>query len=242
MARSFVSASSQYLFAAPEILNRGPHSVMAWFRLSAAATALNTIFAQTYETNEWYNYKLQANVTADTVQFTAQDVGPSTSLFSSAGLTDGVWYHAGAWEASGGGSRLVYFGGQPGTLNEVNETPVQVDGIAIGSWPYAAVIPDVMDGDIAEVAFWNVVLTDAEFAMGAAGYSPLLIRPQSLVAYWPLWGVFSPEIDLFGGWDLTLQNAPAVADHPPIHMPAPLVYPTHPSLYYTSPRPAHKSM
>ena len=40
---------------------------------------------------------------------------------------------------------------------------------------------------IAEFAVWDAILTADEFAMlGADGFSPLLIRPQSLVEYVPL--------------------------------------------------------
>ncbi len=42
------------------------------------------------------------------------------------------------------------------------------------------------DGESAEFAFWNVLLDDAEFAALGAGYSPLLIRPASLLEYVPL--------------------------------------------------------
>ncbi|HMC88444.1 MAG TPA: LamG domain-containing protein [Gemmataceae bacterium] len=55
-----------------------------------------------------------------------------------------------------------------------------------------------MNGRIAEAAVWNVVLTDAEIAALATGVMPYRIRPASLKAYWPLWGLASPEVDLSG--------------------------------------------
>lgn len=45
----------------------------------------------------------------------------------------------------------------------------------------------VWDGMIAEFAVWDAILTADEFAMlGADGFSPLLVRPQSLVEYVPM--------------------------------------------------------
>lgn len=40
-------------------------------------------------------------------------------------------------------------------------------------------------GHMAEIAIWNVALDDAEVASLAKGFCPLLIRPQSIVAYFP---------------------------------------------------------
>ena len=56
-----------------------------------------------------------------------------------------------------------------------------------------------LDGRMAHIGIWNVVLSAAEVAALAAGVSPLRIRPSALVAYWPLWGNSSPEPDWAGG-------------------------------------------
>ena len=81
-----------------------------------------------------------------------------------------------------------------------------------------------MDGYMAEAAVWNVALTSAEVSVLSKGYSPLLVRPQSIVSYWPLIGRTSPEIDLVGGYGMTLVNAPTTAAHPRI------IYPTSPQV------------
>lgn len=43
-------------------------------------------------------------------------------------------------------------------------------------------------GRMAECGMWNVALTDAEAGALAAGATPLMVRPESLVGYWPLHG------------------------------------------------------
>ena len=61
--------------------------------------------------------------------------------------------------------------------------------------------------------------------MLARGYSPLFVRPQNLVAYWPL--IRDEDQDRVGGYDMAAYNTPSVAAHPPIiysaqlHIPAP---------------------
>ena len=78
----------------------------------------------------------------------------------------------------------------------------------------------VATGNIAEVALWSAALSDAEIASLAKGFSPLFIRPESLIDYWPLIGRFSPEIDVVGGMNGTLNSAPGAAAHPGILYPA----------------------
>ena len=51
------------------------------------------------------------------------------------------------------------------------------------------------------------------------GISPLLVRPGGLVAYWPLIGNASPEIDPVGGINLSWNATPLKADHYPIILP-----------------------
>lgn len=71
-------------------------------------------------------------------------------------------------------------------------------------------------GIFAEVGVWNVVLTDAEVALlGISKYAPSLVRPASLVAYWPLFGVASPEPDLAGNHPMTLTGSVPAAPGPP---------------------------
>jgi hypothetical protein len=60
--------------------------------------------------------------------------------------------------------------------------------------------------------------------MLAAGFSPLFVRPQSLVAYWPL--IRDNDNDIVGGYDMTAYNTPTVAAHPPV------IYPVSPHVTY----------
>jgi hypothetical protein len=74
-------------------------------------------------------------------------------------------------------------------------------------------------GSLAETGLWNVALTQAELDQLAAGYSPLFVRPQSLVAYWPLFGRATDEEDWDGAYPLTNTGSATVADHPRIIYP-----------------------
>jgi hypothetical protein len=74
------------------------------------------------------------------------------------------------------------------------------------------------DGNLAEIAFWLTDIGQAGFDTYNAGYSPLLIKPDSLLCYWPLIGRNSPETDLISGLDGTVTGSTAAA-HPRVIMP-----------------------
>ena len=66
---------------------------------------------------------------------------------------------------------------------------------------------------------WDVALTDDEVATLAKGVCPLFVRPGNLLAYWPLIGNNSPEIDCVGRFEMTLTNSPGTSAHPRVYMP-----------------------
>lgn len=117
-------------------------------------------------------------------------------------------------------------GGEAGTTN-VSLNPAHATEFYIGrdhSGKY-------WEGAIAEAAAYSVVLSDSEIASLAAGFSPLLVRPESLIGYWPLGGALASDtgdIDLINGKDLTANNSPTTENHPQI------IYPSNPSLVLPS--------
>ncbi|MHC4316732.1 MAG: LamG domain-containing protein, partial [Planctomycetota bacterium] len=73
-------------------------------------------------------------------------------------------------------------------------------------------------GKIAHGFIYNVVLTDAEILRLANGALPTEIRPESLVAYWPL---IDNDKDIIGGYDMTPENSPtwSTTDYPNVWVP-----------------------
>jgi hypothetical protein len=138
---------------------------------------------------------------------------------TTAAFTANTWFHAAGVFASDTSRSAFLNGGSKGTdtMSLVLET---LNATQIGQWNYNdGVQLNYTNGRIAEAAIWNVALTDAEVSLLALGYSPLFVRPGSLVSYWPIIGRYSPEIDVVGGLGLTLNAAPAVAEHCRIFYP-----------------------
>lgn len=88
-----------------------------------------------------------------------------------------------------------------------------VNAVAIAQIIQSGNPTNILSGQIAEAAIWNVALTDAEIASLAAGFTPDQIRPQSLQFYAPL---VRDLVDVRGGRTITNVNSATVATHPRI--------------------------
>lgn len=143
----------------------------------------------------------------------------ASSAASTTGYAINTWQHAVGVFASATDRRVYLNGGSVGA-NSTSRIPVGIDATYIGTGNAITLPNSPMAGRIAEAGIWNVELNTSEIAALAKGVSPLRIRPNALVAYWPLYGVGSPEPDYSnGGFHLTLTAAPTQVDHAPV-MPA----------------------
>lgn len=80
--------------------------------------------------------------------------------------------------------------------------------LIVGAFPGPA---NYLIGMVAQMAMWSVGLTAAEIASLVAGFSPRRVRPQSLVAYYPL---VRDTTELVRRIGLTETNSPTVFAHP----------------------------
>lgn len=110
-------------------------------------------------------------------------------------------------------SRTAYFNGVAAASDATSSSQTDSTIALIGA-RYNGSYGLFPDGKIADAAIWNVALTAAEIASLAKGFSPRLIRPQSLVFYAPL---VRDLIDVRGGLALTNNNTATVSAHPRIY-------------------------
>ena len=138
-----------------------------------------------------------------------------------------AWLHVAAvWQYS---DRYLYVNGTQDATNSNNRASDvgNADNFYIGNNR----LNERFEGAIAEAAAYNASLTADEIAALAAGYSPLFIRPDALVGYWPLGGTSyaSDYSDIAAGNTLTATGTPTEVDHPPI------IYPSEPALVTAAP-------
>jgi hypothetical protein len=211
MARSFDDASSQCLRASWSAVTAPPFSMAIWFRCTGTSYGVMSIGLDSND----HHHSLLLTGAGTVLAMTQRDEDWNNYATSSATFTADVWQHAcGTWASTA--ERHVYLNGGNKGDNSNSCTNPTVQDIALAE--RVDQYSDKFTGDLAEAAIWNVVLTDAEVAILGAGYSPLFVRPQSLVAYWPL--IRDPDIDIVGRNSLTPINTPGVSAHPRILHPA----------------------
>jgi hypothetical protein len=216
MSRSFNSLSSEYLEIDSTPVVAAPLTMACWGYITDTTANRCCMFVGDKDSgSDYWRLDFEGGAAGDPIAFISRGTGGNVNAETSTGFSSGQWHHACGIELSDS-SRAVYIdGGSKGT-ESTTVTPENSDRVSIGrsgdSTPGA-----YFDGRIAEAALWNAALTDAEVASLAAGYSPLFIRPQSLVAYWPL--IRDEDQDRIGGYDLTPFNTPSIASHSPIIYP-----------------------
>ena len=215
MARLFDDASSQYLSNANAIVTAVPCSMAAWIYKddAAAAGTILSVGASATTAQMLLFYSSAEDVTARSISVLA---GSASATSSGAG-SNNAWIHAaGVWRTST--SRDAYRDGVNKGSNATDITPLLLDRTFIGQSANSTG-GVFMPGRIAEAAIWNVALSDADVAALAKGVCPLHVRPDGLVAYWPLIGRNDPEPDFVGGYAMTLNAAPTQAAHPRVYNP-----------------------
>jgi hypothetical protein len=152
-------------------------------------------------------------------QVAAQSLTPSGSKVASRSSIA----VANAWNHSAGVFRddsyyFVQVNGQTSYNISGTAIPTSIDASYVGAVSTAGVLSRYFNGLIAEVAIWSAALTETECAALWRRRSPLTIRPQSLVAYYPLGGFWGQtDLDVWkSGLDLTATNSPTWDNHPPL--------------------------
>ena len=218
MARTFASASSQYLSSSATATVH-PFTLSAWARPTDATPAAAKAILSIGNSGANTNWAYLVLLTGGNLQFAVRGVTDGTKN-STGTLSNNTWAHC-CGIATSIISRTVALNGAVETADTSAVTDLAgVNASRIGRATSSA-FNQYWDGDLAECAVWDVALADAEVAILATGISPLLVRPGNLISYWPVIGRFSPEIDVVGGIDMTVNAAPAAASHTRVIMPSP---------------------
>jgi hypothetical protein len=137
--------------------------------------------------------------------------------------SENTWHHA-CGVLSAYDSRTVYLDGSSEHTNTGNiNHPGTYDRTAVGLNPRTPAYTHFYSGVLCDVAFWDIDLTKDEVGRLAAGYSPLFVRPENLVAYYPLIRDDGSNnwLDIVGDFELDINyNSPEVANHYRMMYPA----------------------
>jgi hypothetical protein len=215
VSRSF-NGTNQYLRHSADIVGSFPLTIACWFD-SNNITANQTIIGLYNSANANRYIRLFAGGANSGDPLTMQINDGTVTNDEAGGYSANVWQHAcGTIDSSN--IEAFLDGVSDGSTSNTRSYPSGIDRITLGVRDSGSQI-QFFNGELGEAGVWNVVLTQAEIDSLATGVSPLLIRPSSLIAYWPLIGRTSPEIDIVGGFDQTVTGATQAA-HPRVIQPS----------------------
>jgi hypothetical protein len=207
MARNFTSSGDVISFTPTPIINV-PLSISAWVNPVATGTT-RAIFGGFGTNIGCLEFRLEI---AGNVYLIKQ--GVAAILLSTGAVSNGVWSQVAATDS--GTAQAVYIGGGTPTTGSTTSSYNTVTTYNIGQAFQGAT--EQWAGLIADIALWSVVLTAGEVKALADGVRPYNIRPKSIIAYWPLDGLQSPEPELSGNAFNGTLTGTAFAPGPPVTM------------------------
>jgi hypothetical protein len=215
MSRSFTTSGNEKLSINSGLgITAEPWSIAGWAYANEDVATIQRVFGlKNSSSDDGFYMRFRGDVGGDPLQLYIQDTGivSDTVLAGNPGFNS--WFHWGCVFTSTS-NRTAYLDGS-GTNSTKSVTGMDSPDY----FELSESVSRPWGGYLAEVGAWNVSLTAAEFGVLTLGYSPLLVRPASLIAYWHLIGRTSPEVDRVGGYDLALTNSPGTAAHPRVIMP-----------------------
>jgi hypothetical protein len=217
MARTFVHTNPDRITnssgtALASALNGSDVSIACWFYPTGVTSTLGTLVTVQDSDRPAGNFIGLFWVAPNGIRAYGNSGFPQVT--SGAIASTNTWSHACATYAStafrlyGNGS-FIGQNAVDGRLSGLSANTV----INSGSESYAT--GNEYSGRIADVAVWTAVLSDGEAIALAKGVRPYAVRPASLLLYWSIDGLVSPEVDLSGhAYNGTLSGT-SFANGPP---------------------------
>lgn len=197
-------------------------SMACWFRVPNI-TGNHSLFFLAKSTGIGYvGLAARGDLAGDPVEAYV-DSGVAIMATSSVGFSANTWQHACLVRASDT-SLVVYLNGGNSGSTSTSRTwaAISPTHTQIGIVWYSGSRVGPLTGYIADAAIWSAALTADEAAAMASGrLSADQVRPDSLVAYYPLGGLRPDnDRDQWGkSYDLTAVNSPTSVDGPRLWYP-----------------------
>jgi hypothetical protein len=226
MALNVATTGASYAQAtASPPVNALPITLACWFKCPAGGGSQSHSLFSLSGTAGYYCPGFDIGVQLGGFQASAYSDDGTVAISGVASYTANTWQHAvGVFTSTT--SRTAYLNGSAATTNTTNRTYTgsSLNGFGIHYGPTSLFGGAESNYAVAECAAWNVALTADEIAALADGFSPQLIRPSALVAYYPLIrhtvtnGSTVP--DKRGGQNLTVTGTGlSIVEHPRIIYP-----------------------
>ena len=224
MALDF-DGSADFAVSLPNV-QVGNGTIAGWINADAlpASTDRDVIctFFRSIETEQFTTHDKQLYLnSAGILKARIYDGGVKTVASTSA-VSTGTWHHV-AMTIDGTNFRVWLDGANEGSMSAgASYTGYDTPKFAICGLPAALDDGEStrtrLNGKIAEFCIWDAALTTGEMGALASGAAPVMVRPSSIVGYWPL--MLGGERPIGGADELTLTSSPPKSNHPRIIMPS----------------------
>jgi len=216
MARNFNGTTQRLVNVTGVPVSVAPLTVSAWVNPSTAAPLDDMVIislCRTDSAQHWFRLLIEGNTIADRgyPRWAVTAGGVAGKAQATSLILANTWQHLCGVEYSSSNRSVFLNAGSQGSNFDLR-VPAGVNRIDIAHCNWIG-NPDWFSGSIAHVAIWNVALLTNEIKALSSGLSPLQIRPDKLVAYYPLNGR-PTEPDVVRKLNLTVVNAPLVVTEP----------------------------
>lgn len=205
MSRDFSGGAALLQYLGTQGVSAYPLTIAAWIYTTTNDNDQRIFEVIGSPTTSFIRLYLTTTVVRGQVSFEG-----SGAFASGASYSLNTWLHV-VFVLTSATHRIIYVNGSAGTANTINVSfPAGLDNLRIGA---------SVDGLVAELGMWEVALSATEIGVLADGFSPLAIRPDMLLSYYPITGAHDPEMDIIRGNSATLVSSPTAAAHPRISKP-----------------------
>ncbi len=216
MSRDFDANEANYLSRTSAVRTAAPLTMACWAYMDDLSENVALMACGGSADDDNHFALLVLGAVGNQVASGAKDAADNDVVaLTSAGMSTGRWHHCGA-VASTTAFRAAYLDGGNVGVDTTTVVPSGLDRTSIGALVRNTVVASP-NARIADAAIWDTFLNAREMLALAVGVSPLRIRHQNLLAYWPLHGLYSPEPDMVGGkLNLTITGTVPQANHAPV--------------------------
>lgn len=211
-------STSAYLTVNSAVITAPPFTISAWIYLNNTPAQVANIICFNASTDNTNRFNLFVN-TSSVIAFGASDAG-GASNFTGSTLSNGIWYHV-AGVAHATNSREIFVNGVSVGTTSTSKSPIALNQTSIGCRRGLTVNnPFENSSYIAEVCIRNTNLSADDLLQVASGHSSLLVKRDSIRAYYRLVNRSVMLRNFLDSYNLSeVGSALTVADHPPIRYP-----------------------
>lgn len=212
MAVDFLSASTEAYKESSAVVSAFPFTFACWFNVTSTGTS-QALMALADENNNAGYARLLLSSTGPVLRADGPSITAST--YDNPGAN--AWHHGAAVFSTSTLREVFYDGTSGGSETSGTHALTGVDNMVVaGQHANNASINATVNGKVAEAAIWTVALSDAEVASLASGISPSLIRPDSLIRYYPMITTSDAPNSIVGGTQTVNGTPTDAADHPAV--------------------------